>query len=51
MCQNCADVNLNPEGLDCDTEGTLLETLPLQSGYWRSAFTSTVRAPLLWGIC
>eukprot|EP00752_Nemacystus_decipiens_P011444 g10163.t1 len=40
-CQNCADVGLNPEGVDCRSEGTLLETLPIQSGYWRSAFTST----------
>lgn len=42
-CMMCADVALNPEGLNCDSEGTLLETLPLAEGYWRSTETSTVR--------
>ncbi|CAN0503308.1 unnamed protein product, partial [Ectocarpus sp. 12 AP-2014] len=40
-CMMCADVALNPEGLNCDSEGTLLETLPLAEGYWRSTETST----------
>eukprot|EP00903_Cladosiphon_okamuranus_P009051 g8653.t1 len=40
-CQSCGDVGLNPQGLSCDREGTLLETLPLQAGFWRSALTST----------
>ncbi|CBN75058.1 conserved unknown protein [Ectocarpus siliculosus] len=40
-CMMCADVALNPEGLSCDSEGTLLETLPLAEGYWRSTETST----------
>lgn len=41
-CVLCADAALNPEGLNCDSQGTLLETLPLANGYWRSIITTTV---------
>lgn len=41
-CKMCAQVDLNPKGLDCDMEGILLETLPISAGYWRAIDTSTV---------
>ncbi|CAM9092872.1 unnamed protein product [Scytosiphon promiscuus] len=42
VCELCADLDLNPQGVECDSEGILLETLPLATGYWRSSHTSTV---------
>ncbi|CAM9682270.1 unnamed protein product [Pylaiella littoralis] len=40
-CKMCTDLELNPQGVDCRMEGTLLETLPLVEGYWRASDTST----------
>ena len=39
----CAQVDLNPGGLECNEEGVLLETLPISPGFWRAIDTSTVR--------
>lgn len=44
MCLRCADLDLGDEGLECDTPGVLLTTLPLASGYWRASNeTTTIR--------
>lgn len=42
-CQLCSSAELHPEGLECDEQGTLLETLPLSPGYWRATPSTTVR--------
>lgn len=41
-CKLCSDVGLNPDGVECYEQGTLLETLPLARGFWRSIPTTTV---------
>ncbi|CAM9300041.1 unnamed protein product, partial [Sphacelaria rigidula] len=42
VCLQCANADLHPEGLDCSSSGTLLETLPLIQGYWRSTVDTTI---------
>ena len=47
LCLRCSDLDLGEEGLECDTPGVLLTTLPLASGYWRASNESTtIRACL-----
>lgn len=45
-CNRCSDVEDNPQGLECDAEGTLLQSLPLAEGYWRASTETTVRVHL-----
>eukprot|EP00903_Cladosiphon_okamuranus_P009052 g8654.t1 len=44
LCLKCTDLDLGDEGLECDTPGVLLTTLPLASGHWRASNeTTTIR--------
>lgn len=40
-CKRCADIN-GAEGVDCESPGSTLATLPIRPGYWRSSNDSEV---------
>ncbi|CAM9486398.1 unnamed protein product [Discosporangium mesarthrocarpum] len=39
-CFQCITELINPEGVDCQDEGALLQTLQVKDGFWRATLTS-----------